>query len=190
MISNIAALKFSPTMFGCLLLVLAMPLRAAETQTIMWDDLVPPDWNPEKIFQDLSDEEYSALPEETYQAMLKQVQAELDTAPVVDKFDGVDVKIPGFVVPLEINNASISEFLLVPYYGACTHTPPPPANQIILSKAKHPFTIDDIYQPVWITGKMKTSRNTSKLNEAGVAQAADVYTSYSMDVEKVEPYIQ
>ena len=190
MASKIAAFKFTLTMLGCLLLVLAKPLGAAERQQIMWDDLIPPGWNPEKVFQDMDDEAFNALPEETYQAMLKQVQTELDAAPVVDKFDGADVKIPGFIVPLEISNASISEFLLVPYYGACTHTPPPPANQIIFSRAENEFTVDDIYQPVWITGKLKTERYTSKLNEAGVAQAADVYSSYSMDVEKVEPYTE
>ena len=190
MASNIATFKFTLIMLGCLLFVLAKPLGAAETQQIEWDDLIPPGWNPEKVFQDMSDEEFNALPEETYQTMLKKVQAELDAAPVIDELDGADVKIPGYIVPLEINNASISEFLLVPYYGACTHTPPPPSNQIIFSKAENQFTIDDIYQPVWITGKMKTGRYTSKLNEAGVAQAADIYSSYSMDVKKVEPYTE
>jgi len=161
---------------------------AAETRKIMWDDLIPEGWNPEKIFQDLTDEEFNALPEETYQAMLKQVQAELDAAPVTESLNGERLKIPGFIVPLEINNTNISEFLLVPYFGACTHTPPPPANQIIYSKAKNQFSIDDIYQPVWITGTLQTGRYTSQLNEAGVAQAADIKSAYSMQVEVVEPY--
>ncbi len=41
-----------------------------------------------------------------------------------------DVRIPGFIVPLEYKESEIvTRFLLVPYFGACIHEPPPPPNQ-------------------------------------------------------------
>ena len=161
---------------------------AADPKQIMWENLIPPDWNPHKVFQDMSDEEYNALPEETYQRLLKQVQDELDNAPVIEALDGEQVRIPGFIVPLETNNTAISEFLLVPYFGACTHTPPPPANQIIYSKVREEYKMEDLYAPVWITGTINTGRFTSQLNEAGVSQAANINSAYSMQVDVVEPY--
>ena len=91
-------------------------------------------------------------------------------------------------MPLEINSNSISEFLLVPYFGACTHTPPPPPNQIIYGKIKDRYTLDDINDPVWIIGKLTTGRFSSKLNETGVSQAADISSAYSIDVDRIEVY--
>lgn len=175
-------------MLTAMLLIAGNNLLASQAEQIGWDDLVPPNWNPEKVFEDMSDEEFNALPEDTFQAMLKEVQAELDNAPVVDELNDRQVKIPGFIVPLEIDNTSVSEFLLVPYFGACTHTPPPPANQIIFSKIDTRYTIDDLYQPVWISGRLKTTRVTSKLNEIGVPEPADIKSAYTMQVESIEPY--
>ncbi|MEZ1376624.1 DUF3299 domain-containing protein, partial [Enterobacter hormaechei] len=41
-------------------------------------------------------------------------------APVVKALDGIEAKLPGYIVPLEISEAGlVTEFLLVPYYGAC-----------------------------------------------------------------------
>lgn len=163
-------------------------LGANQLQQITWDDLQPEGWNPARVFEEMSDEEFNAIPDAEYQKILLRVQAEMDAAPVIEALDGEQVKIPGFIVPLEINNTSISEFLLVPYFGACTHTPPPPANQIIYSKIKNEYTTDDLTDPVWITGKLTTGSFVSKLNEVGVSRAADISSSYSIEVEKIEVY--
>ena len=72
------------------------------------------------------------------------------------EIDGKIVKIPGFMVPLEDESDDISEFLLVPYQGACVHTPPPPPNQIVEVKMeggkKAKF---DFWNPVWVKGKLE-----------------------------------
>ena len=44
--------------------------------------------------------------------------------------DGKRVVIAAFIVPLEDDMQQADEFLLVPYFGACVHTPPPPPNQM------------------------------------------------------------
>jgi hypothetical protein len=46
--------------------------------------------------------------------------------------DGKNVRIPGFMVPLEDNSQAVTEFLLVPSPQACIHVPPPPPNQMVL----------------------------------------------------------
>lgn len=163
-------------------------LAAIEVREITWDNLIPEGWNPTRVFEEMSDEEFNAIPDDRYEEMLAKVQAELDAAPVIEALDGKQVRIPGFIVPLEIDITRVTEFLLVPYFGACTHTPPPPANQIIFSKVKGSYTIDDLYDPVWVTGKLIISRATSQLNEAGVSNSMDIYSAYSIEVDEVELY--
>lgn len=183
--------RFNPIVTGLLVVLMFLfqaSLSANELKQISWDDLQPEGWNPAREFEEMSDEEFNAIPDAEYQKILLRVQAEMDAAPVIEALDGEQVKIPGFIVPLEINNTSISEFLLVPYFGACTHTPPPPANQIIYSKIKNEYTTDDLTAPVWITGKLTTGSFVSKLNEVGVSRAADISSSYSIEVDKIEEY--
>jgi len=54
------------------------------------------------------------------------------------------------VVPLDFNaESAYTEFLLVPYFGACLHTPPPPPNQIIFVNSETATQIVDINQPAY-----------------------------------------
>jgi len=104
--------------------------------------------------------------------MLPSSQAE-----VVAELDKTAVKIPGFVVPLEVaDEGKVSEFLLVPYFGACIHYPPPPRNQIVYVKLDKPRTIDSIWDPVWVYGEMRTEGMTTELGSAG-------YTLIGEDIE-------
>ena len=50
--------------------------------------------------------------------------------------DGKTIRIPGYVLPLEFSGSKVTEFLLVPWVGACIHTPPPEPNQIVYVKAR------------------------------------------------------
>lgn len=77
-------------------------------------------------------------------------------APVVKSLDGQQVKLPGYIVPLEVSEEGrTTEFLLVPYYGACIHVPPPPSNQIVHIFSEMGVRVEDLYQPYWIEGKMQ-----------------------------------
>lgn len=98
---------------------------------------------------------------------------------VVEELNGALVKIPGFVVPLEVSTeGKVSEFLLVPYFGACIHFPPPPANQIVYITAQDPIDLESTWEPIWATGELKTEFRETGLAYAGytmVAQATEVY---------------
>jgi hypothetical protein len=71
------------------------------------------------------------------------------------KLNGVVVRIPGFMVPLEDTETRVTEFLLVPYFGACIHTPPPPPNQMahVLMQRNQDVEVN-LWDPIWIVGKL------------------------------------
>jgi hypothetical protein len=93
--------------------------------------------------------------------------------------DGKRVKIPGFVVPLErAANGQISEFLLVPYFGACIHLPPPPPNQVVYVRMRNGTSLKEFDDAVWVTGTLRTALRKSDLGSA----------VYTLDGVKIEPY--
>ncbi len=133
---------------------MARSLPAGVTE-IEWEALMPADWNPKKALEGvdlaaLSDNDPKA------NALLDKLRQDLDKAPVVKSLDGKRVRIAGFVVTLERDDKGVREFLLVPYFGACIHTPPPPANQIVHVLAKEPYPAEKAIFPVYVTGTLKT----------------------------------
>jgi uncharacterized protein len=102
------------------------------------------------------------------------------------ELDGKLVRLPGYLLPLEINGRHVSEFLLVPWVGACIHTPPPPPNQIVHVKADKPYETTGAFEAVWITGRM--SAGAAKQSLHLVDGAADVDVGYSLRASRVEKY--
>jgi hypothetical protein len=93
--------------------------------------------------------------------------------------DGATVRLPGFIVPLDpLKNGSENEFLLVPYFGACIHVPPPPPNQIVYVHANKHTAIESIYDAYWITGKLHLQTKTTRL----------AATAYELVADKIEVY--
>ena len=103
------------------------------------------------------------------------------------ELDGRRVRIPGYLLPLEFDGKKINEFLLVPYVGACSHTPPPPPNQIVFVTAKESFEAGDgLFTAVWVDGTMKTQRSESSLSF--VDGSSDIPSSYMLEAVSVTPY--
>lgn len=105
---------------------------------------------------------------------------------VVAALNGQFVRIPGYALPLEYDGAAISEFLLVPYVGACIHVPPPPQNQMVFVKLAEPFIVTNLFTPVWITGRVAIER-TEKVVPLSDGKAP-VTAGYVVEIAKVEPY--
>ena len=104
---------------------------------------------------------------------------QLGTYNTVADLDGLDVRIPGYITPFDFNaDGMYTEFLLVPYFGACIHVPPPPPNQIVYVKTEAPVEIKDIWSPIFAEGRMATQRH---LNDTGNA-------AYTLTLSKIEPY--
>jgi hypothetical protein len=101
------------------------------------------------------------------------------SAAVNPDLEGLTLRIPGFIVPLDANaEGLVTEFFLVPYYGACIHVPPPPPNQMVYVKPAKPILVKDTFNAYWITGVMHV-----QVRDTHIASSA-----YSMKVEKVEVY--
>lgn len=153
---------------------------ATEVLELIWDDLIPEDYDFPNPLAELSDDEYANLADGTAEAerLMSELRAAWDNAPVVEKLDGKTVRLPGFVVPLDFEAEKIREFLLVPYFGACIHVPPPPANQIVFVKSDEGIEIEKLYDAVLIEGVMETKAVSSRLAQAG----------YTMHATRVSPY--
>ena len=103
------------------------------------------------------------------------------------KLNGKTIRLPGYLLPLEFENKKVTEFLLVPWVGACIHTPPPPPNQIVHVKLSEGFDIgDEIFTAVWVDGVMKTESNSPELSFVDGKQNVDV--GYVLRADRVELY--
>lgn len=101
------------------------------------------------------------------------------TTDTLKKIEGQDVRIPGFVVPLDDFMEDGAEFLLVPYYGACVHTPPPPPNQIIFVEMAGKKSVKlTLFDAVWMYGKLKIATVESPYGTVG----------FTLEGTKMEPY--
>jgi len=99
---------------------------------------------------------------------------------------GKQIRIPGYVLPLEMQGRKAVEFLLVPTVGACIHTPPPPANQMIHVVYPEGIEIRGLYDPAWVTGVLKADQSVRNVHYAD--GQARVEVSYGMKSAWVEPY--
>jgi hypothetical protein len=100
--------------------------------------------------------------------------------------NGQNVRLPGYLLPLEFSGKQVSEFLLVPWVGACIHTPPPPPNQIVHVKPEKPVEMNGMFAPVWVTGQMTTGAIKKSLSL--VDGSADIDIGYALRASVVEPY--
>ncbi|MDP2135497.1 MAG: DUF3299 domain-containing protein [Sulfuritalea sp.] len=161
-----------------LALCLAPPLHAADDyREIKWEALVPKDWDPAKEFKAL---DLDKLQDSDPRAMevLEKMRALWDAAPTVPTLAGAKLKLPGFAIPLENKGGKVSEFLLVPYFGACIHSPPPPANQIIHVVAKRPVSKLNSMDTVWVSGTMSLQYANTPWGSAGYRLTADRIVPY------------
>ena len=107
---------------------------------------------------------------------------------VVGELDGTTIRMPGFILPIEFAGTRVTEFLLVPWVGACIHTPPPPPNQIVHvvvdeSKAQESR---GMFEPVWVTGDMFTRATVKNLYLKDGSD--DITIGYTLTASLVEPY--
>jgi hypothetical protein len=154
----------------------AAQAAAVHYQPIRWAKLMPEVWL--KRFREL---DYGQMNDGDPRVteLLHEVETTWDTAPTVAELDGINVKLPGYIVPLEEVKGDLTEFLLVPYLGACIHTPPPPANQIVHVKSSTPLKGLHSMDIVSISGMLKVSTVSSSMGVSG----------YAMDATLVERYV-
>ena len=99
---------------------------------------------------------------------------------------GQSVRLPGYILPLEFKGEEAVEFLLVPTVGACIHTPPPDANQIVHVTYPKGIKVGGMFEPVWIAGQLQSEFATENLYL--VDGTTEVEITYQMSADLVEPY--
>ncbi len=101
--------------------------------------------------------------------LLGQMNPDTRVAPdSLKRLDGQRVRIPGFVVPLDDAQEEGAEFLLVPYYGACVHTPPPPPNQMAFVTMQGGRSIKlALFDAVWMEGTLRIVNYDSPYGSVG-----------------------
>lgn len=147
-------------------------------QVLNWEELMPADFSLDALLG--NPDEISTLDDLDPAATqyMDQMMAALASAPVVPEMDGKMVKVPGFVVPVQGDGLNVTEFFLVPYFGACIHVPPPPSNQIIYVRFEPGTKVENLYDAIWVTGKLETEVTTHELASSG----------YSLEAFVIEPY--
>lgn len=101
-----------------------------------------------------------------------------------ESLHGSRIRMSGYLLPLEVDRGEVSEFLLVPFVGACIHVPPPPPNQIVQVALAGHYSADSIFEPVIVTGTLSSSQGQVDLFlEDGNAL---IDRGYRLDAESVE----
>ena len=92
------------------------------------------------------------------------------TTDTLKKLDGKLVRVPGFIVPLDDATDEGAEFLLVPYYGACVHTPPPPPNQMAFVQMSGSRAVRlGLFDAIWMEGTLRIKNVDSPYGQVGFA---------------------
>lgn len=102
------------------------------------------------------------------------------------ELDGRDIRIAGYLLPLEFDGINVRDFLLVPYVGACIHVPPPPPSQIIHVTNHEAFSVRGLFTPVWVVGKLSVRQSSLNVGLSDGSSKFDV--GYAMAAKSVEPY--
>ena len=163
---------------GCAVPGMARTAFAQPSRTATWDELLPKDWDPLRQFRQRN---LGAVREGSAQEreLMKELREIWDNAPTRAELNGAKLRLPGYVVPLDAVGGAVKEFLLVPYFGACVHSPPPPANQIVHVVLQAPQRLRTM-DAVWASGTLSATRRDSAMGTSG----------YSMAMPTVEPYTQ
>jgi hypothetical protein len=153
-------------------------ITAPTYRDITWDDLLPKDWNPMQDFKGL---DFAKLRDNDPRAIkaLQALKTAWDNAPIETSLNDQRIRLAGFVIPLDNQLQNVSEALLLPYFGACIHSPPPPANQIIHVVFGQPVVQMRTMDAFWISGVLSAERGDSGMGIYG----------YRLTAERVEPYL-
>ena len=104
--------------------------HARTADEITWDDLIPPGVPYSEIIGEGEIDELN----DTWRPIFDANATKLNP-----RLNGAYIKMPGFIIPIDLSTDGVTSFVLVPYVGACIHTPPPPPNQLVLCHNRDPL---------------------------------------------------
>jgi uncharacterized protein len=143
---------------------------AKDATEITWDELIPPGVPYSEIIGEGEIDKRN----DSWKPLFDDNATKLN--PILD---GAYIRMPGYIIPFEQSTAGVTSFVLVPYVGACIHTPPPPPNQLVFVTTETPWPNKDLWEPVWVTGQMRHEIQTTEVAETG----------YVLEADKIEVYV-
>ncbi|MEM9938902.1 MAG: DUF3299 domain-containing protein [Pseudomonadota bacterium] len=156
----------------------ANDLAARGVRELGWEELMP-EGEEERLASLYQAQMAMLYSSPIAEGSAQDIMVQIGTFNTVPELNGTKVRLPGYTVPFEFGaNAQITEFLLVPYFGACLHAPPPPPNQTVFIISDEPVKLRDLAQAVWIEGTLYTQTQESDLADA----------AYTIKVDKIETY--
>ncbi len=167
----------------------ALSASSDNFETIEWDALIPADdlealLSPPEYLDDIVDgsleDSLERKIEGAFDPSTDPYQQALVSTKVITEMNGKRVKIPGFIVPIETNEDKlVTEFFIVPYFGACLHMPPPPPNQIIYATYPQGVEQPTLYEPFWLSGELKTEITTNDIAQSAYEMRIASYELYT-----------
>ena len=155
----------------------AGPFSISGTSEITWDDLIP---------EGVPYADIIGLGEQDNERDIWKPDYDQNAIQLNNDLEGKIIKLPGYVVPLDTRADGTKSFLLVPYAGACIHTPPPPANQIIVVETAQAWESESLYEPVWVTGTLTTNLHETELAFVGYEMNALFIEKYDIEIPPFE----
>ena len=161
----------------------------AEPSVIDWEDLSPTEAQGVKLkldtkadvrgIPDISEFNNSKEYLDNFLDDMKFVKEKQEESGFINmNLNNKKIKIAGYITPIAFDGDNVTEFLFVPFRGACIHVPPPPANQIIYVKSASGLKADEIWSPQWITGTLLANSVSTIVADVG----------YSIQDASVQPY--
>lgn len=144
-------------------------LLAAAPREITWDDLVPPGVPYAEIIAEGEMDEAN----DTWSPVFDENATKLN-----ESLDGEFIKMPGYIIPLDMGSEGVTSFVLVPYVGACIHVPPPPPNQLVFVTTITPWPGDQLWDAVWVTGTLRAKLQSTEIAEIGYEITAEAMEYY------------
>lgn len=173
-------MKYLPLIFSCLCLSLLSGTAMAEgdTQKVKQSEVLELEWIDLIPESERNQFDKKGMPIQIDHNGQAGANLQSKVGGVRPELNGSIVKIPGFVIPLEGDNEKVTEFLLVPFMGACIHVPPPPPNQLIYVRFKGGAPIQELWDITYLTGRLNTETVNHELAEV----------AYTIDGMMVEAY--
>lgn len=138
-----------------------------------WSNLIPEGYDTQSLIKRFEADlvKLDELPDGSPEGLeiIQRIQNAVDMIPSNSELDNQWIKLPGFIAPLDSDQGKITRFLLVPYFGACIHVPPPPVNQTVLVELEpgQGIKLDEADYPFMVTGKLNVLKTTTNIGSAG-----------------------
>ncbi|MDA9556680.1 DUF3299 domain-containing protein [Vibrio sp.] len=152
-------MTFKNTIFSIIITFLGTTQLSYAIQELDWQSLIPESARKSmSLQQQLMSQTNHTIDAQTPQSQISEVRMDLH---------GEYVKIPGYIIPLEGDHEKTTEFLLVPFMGACIHVPPPPPNQIIHVSFPDGIPVTELWDLTYVIGKMNVTSQSFELANTG-----------------------